>query len=205
MTKQKVGLVLFWIGVIFLFGWLVVGWTIGGPAYRNLTSEEIKQTIWAIGALGNILASITIPLGGLLAGIGALLYSGAKGSTVWKFGIGIFLAFIIANVVGILGHFSPLFGIGGTLILLSFTGILWLWARERMTLEGSSKSAADFKLVGYVFMLMAAWFMCGVGSVPFWKAFEGQAPMSPIGVMILLALGWVFLFLGYNKSRKQQG
>jgi len=210
MTKQKVGLVLFWIAVIWAFIWLVIGWTITGPAMRNLTPEEINQTIWALTGPLFMLSGIAIPLGALLAGIGILLYSGAKGLTVWLFGIGtfligIFLAIIVSMNIGLLGHFPPLFGIGGTLILLSFTGILWLWAKERMALKGSSKAAADFKLVGYAFMLIAAWFICGLGSLPFWKAFEGQAPTSPIHVMMLLALGWVFLFLSHYKSRKQQG
>jgi hypothetical protein len=52
---------------------------------------------------------------------------------------------------------APVFGIGGTLILLSFIGIVWLLAKERMALRGSSTTAADLRLVGYVFMLMAAW------------------------------------------------
>jgi hypothetical protein len=89
-----------------------------------------------------------------------LLYSSAKGSTVWKVGIGLFVVFIIALVTWTLNFYSaPLFGIGGTLILLSFIGILWLWAKERMALKGSSTAAADFRLVGYVFMLMAAWWI----------------------------------------------
>ncbi len=98
-------------------------------------------------------------LGAIVAGIGLLLYSGAKASTVWKFGIGIFLAYIIVMVVMQLGHFPPLFGIGGTLILLLFIGILWLWAKERMALKDLFATAADFKLVGYTFMLIAAWFI----------------------------------------------
>ena len=206
MTKQKVGLVIFWIGVIFLFGWLVIGWTISGPTYRNLTMEEVNQTIWALTGPLAMLSGIGIPLGAILAGIGILLYSGAKGSTVWKVGIGIFMTLIIAFVVlPTLGHFPRLFGIGGTLILLSFTGILWLWAKERMALQGSSTAAADFKLVGYVFMLIAAWYVCGIASQPFLKAFEGEAPGTPIHVMIFLVLGWLFLFLSHYKSRKQQG
>lgn len=52
----------------------------------------------------------------------------------------------------------PLFGIGGSLILLSFIGILWLWAKERTALQGSPAIAADFRLVGYVLMLIAAWY-----------------------------------------------
>ncbi len=121
-------------------------------------------------------------------------------------GIGILLAVIIASfVLPALGHFPPLFGIGGTLILLFFTGILWLWAKERMALKDSSTTAADLKLVGYVFMLIAAWFICGIAGVPFMKALEGEALGTPIHVMIFLVLGWLFLFLSHYKSRKQQG
>ena len=144
--------------------------------------------------------------GAIVVGIGLLLYSGAKGSTVWKFGIGIFLAYIIVMaLVWILGHFPLLFGIGGTLILLFFIGILWLWSKERMALEGSSTTATDLKLVGYVFMLIGAWFVCGMASQPFLKALEGQEPSSPIHVIAFLLLGWLFLFLSHYKSRKQQG
>jgi hypothetical protein len=101
-----------------------------------------------------------------------------------------------------LGHIPLLFGIGGTLILLFFIGILWLWSKERMALKDSS-TAADLKLVGYVFMLLAAWFICGMASLPFLKALEGEAPSTPIHVMIFLVLGWLFLFLGHYKSRQQ--
>ena len=200
MTKQKVGLVLFWIGVIYLFGWLVISWTISGPTYRNLTMEEVNQTIWALTGPLAMLSATGIPLGAVVAGIGILLYSGAKGATVWKFGIGIVLSVIIGMIAMIFGHFPPLFGIGGTLILLFFIGILWLWAKERMALKGSSTTAADLKLVGYVFMLIGAWFVCGIAGQPFLKAFEGQAPTSPIHVILFLVLGWLFLFLSHYKS-----
>ena len=74
-----------------------------------------------------------------------------------------------------------------------------------MALKGSSTTAADLKLVGYVFMLIGAWFVCGIAGQPFLKAFEGQAPTSPIHVMIFLVLGWLFFFLSHYKSRQQQG
>jgi len=200
MIKQKVGLVIFWIGIVYFFGWLVIGWTITGPTFRNLTIEEVNQTIWAFPGPMAMLSATGIALGAIIAGIGALLYSGAKGSAVWKVGIGIFMALIISMTVGNFGHFPPLFGIGAILILLSFTGILWLWAKERMALAGSSPVAADFRLVGYICMLIAAWFTCGIASQPYWKMYEGQAPISPIHVMIFLVLGWIFLFLSHYKA-----
>jgi hypothetical protein len=102
---------------------------------------------------------------------------------------------------GSIGHIPPLFGIGGTLILLCFIGILWLWTKERMTLKDAPAAAADLKLFGYVLFVMAAWFICGVASQPFLKALEG-AWSSPIHVLILLVLGWIFVFLGHYKARK---
>jgi len=144
-----------------------------------------------------------VPLGALVAGIGVLLYSDAKGSTILKYGIGTVLAVFIGMAIGFLGHIRPLFGIGGTLILLFFMGILWLWTKERTALKDAPKAAADLKLVGYVFMLIAAWFICGIAGQPFLKAFEGEAPSTPIHVMIFLVLGWFFLFLSHYKSRRQ--
>jgi len=107
--------------------------------------------------------------------------------------------------IGFLGQIPPLFGVGGTLILLFFIGILWLWAKERMALKNSPTIAADLKLVGYVFMLIAAWFICGIAGEPFLKALEEIAPSNPIPAMIFLVLGWLFLFLSHFKSHTQQG
>jgi len=205
MTKQKVGLVLFWIAVIWAILWGVIGSVFVGSAFRNLTMDELNLTMWAYqGPWNMIWGLLGVPLAAIVAIIGILLYSGAKGSTVWKFGIGIiFLGIIIAMAVGFLGHIPLLFGIGGTLILLFFIGILWLWAKERKDLKDASATAADLKLVGYVFMLIAAWFICGIASQPFLKALEGEATTTPILVMIFLVLGWLFLFLGHRKSLKQ--
>jgi len=171
-----------------------------------LTMEQLYETVWAFTGPLMILWGVGgVPIGALVAGIGLLLYSDAKGSTIWKFGIGIFLGIILILGLGAIGHIPPLFGIGGTLILLLFIGIVWLWAKERMALKGSSTTAADLKLVGYVFMLITAWFVCGIASIPFLKALEGEAPTSPVHVIVFFVLGWLFLFLSHYKSRKQQG
>ena len=205
MTKQKVGIVLFWIAAISAILWIVIGWVFVCPAFRNLAMEELNQTMWAVtGPWFLIWGVCGIPIGALVALIGILLHSGAQGSMVWKYGIGGFLALAISMAaLRFIGHIPPLFGIGGTLILLSFLGILWLWAKERMALKDASATAADLKLFGYVFMLIAAWFICGMAGRPFLKALEGVAPTSPIHVMILLVLGWFFLFLSHYKYRKQ--
>jgi hypothetical protein len=202
MTKQKVGLVIFWIAAIWAVLWGVIGSMLCGPAYKG-TLDELNQTIWApqspmflIWGLGGV------TLGALLAGIGLLLYANARGRTIWLYGLGIFIGYLISMTVGVLGHIPVLFGIGGTLILLLFFGILWLWVKERMALKDASTISADLRLTGYVFMLMAAWFICGGLSQPFLKALEGEPTSSPIHIMILLVLGWFFLFLSHYKARK---
>lgn len=208
MTKQKVGLVLFWIAIIWVILWGVIGSIFVDSVLRNLTMDELNKTMWAftkpwylIWALGGVV------IGALTAGIGLLLYTGAKGSTVWKFGVGSFLAYFISMSIGMagIGHIPPLFGIGGTLILLFFIGILWLWAKERVTLSDELAVAADLKLYGYIFFVIAAWFICGIASYPFLKALEEVQQATPYHVMILLVLGWLFLFLSHYKARKQKG
>jgi hypothetical protein len=160
MTKRKVALIVFWTSVIWMIVWGVIIATIKAPLFHSLTADEINQTIWAHTGPLSMIYGLGIPLAALVAGIGILLYSGAKGSTVWKVGIAIFVGFLVAFITMALRLYSPLlFGIGGTLILLSFIGILWLWAKERMAMSGSSATAADLKLASHVFFFMAAWFI----------------------------------------------
>ena len=174
MNKQKVGLVVFWISVIWMIAWVIISKGIFGPLAYSLTTEEINQTIWAFTGPLNILSGVSLLLGAIVAGVGILLYAGAKGSTVWKVGIGLFVVLIIVLVATALNFYSaPVFGFGGSLIFLSFIGTLWLLAKKRMALEDSSTTAVDFKLVGYVFMFMAAWFLCGKAAQGFVKGLEG--------------------------------
>jgi hypothetical protein len=202
MTKKKVGLVVFWISVIWIIAWVIIAKGIFGPLAYSLTTEEINQTIWAFTGPLNILSGISPLLGALVAGIGISLYAGANGSTVWKVGIGLFIVLTIALVATAFNFYSaPVFGIGGSLILLSFIGILWLWAKERKALKVSHAIAVDFRLVGYVFMLMAAWILCGKAAQGFLKGLEGLPIMSMMNILILLTSGWIFLFLSHYKSQ----
>ena len=206
MTKKKFGLVVFWISVIWMIVWVAIAYIFWRPLLHSLTTEEIYQTVWTFTGPLQLIYGVSILLGAIVAAVGILLYTHAKASTVWKVGIGSFITLFLSFVSLVLNIYSPsLFGIGGSLILLSFVGILWLWAKERMVLKGSSTIAADFRLVGYVFMLMAAWYLCGKGADGFVKGLEGLPTMSMMNILILLALGWVFLFLSHYKSRGQEG
>ena len=205
MTKQKVGLIVFWIGVLWVIAWIVIGKGIFGPIAYSLTTEEINQTIWAFTGPLNILSGVSPLLGAIIAGIGTLLYAGAKGSTIWKVGLGLLVILMVALAATAFNYYSaPLFGIGGALILLSFIATLWLLAKQRLALEGSSTIAVDLRLVGYVLMFMAAWILCGKAAQGFVKGLEGLPTTSMMNILILLAAGWVFLLLSDYKSRSQR-
>ena len=200
MKAQKAGLIIFWIGAVsmIVMGW-VGSWLIT-PALRNLSLAQYSETIWSWdGALFWIWA-FAIPLGSILVGIGILLYVRAKSSLIWLFGIGILLILGIAEQLLPSTHFPPLFGVGGGLILGFFLAILWFWAKKYKVLEGAAKTAAYFQLVGYAFLLIAMWFLCGTLGAPFLKVLEGEPPSSPISIIVYLVLGWLFLFLSHYKS-----
>jgi hypothetical protein len=201
MIMKKYGLVLFCIAVIWALLWGIAGSFIVDTTYNTNTMEELEQSMWVPGGIWYYVWGWGVPLSLLLAGMGVLFYAGAKKLTVVTFKTGIFLAVALALFSGFIGHIRILFGMGGTLILLFFFGILWLWAKERMSLEGS-KAAADYRLTGYVFMVIAAWFICGQTGFPFMKAFEGEGPYTPLHIMILLVLGWFFLFLSHYRATR---
>ncbi len=183
----------------FVASWLIT------PALRNLSPAQYNETIWSWdGALFWIWA-FAIPLGSILVGIGILLYVRAKSSLIWLFGIGILLILGIAEQLLPSTHFPPVFGIGGGLILGFFLAILWFWAKKYKVLEGAAKTAAYFQLVGYAFLLIAMWFLCGTLGAPFLTVLEEEPPSSPVSIIVYLVLGWLFLFLSHYKSRKQQG
>jgi hypothetical protein len=203
MKKEKVGLLIFWIAAIWILLWGIIGSLFLTPVYRNLTMEEVNQTMWASNGIWFIIWGVFgVALGAIIALIGVLLNSGAKISTALKYGIGIFLVLIISMMVGMGGHIPILFGIGGTIMLLCFIGILKMWAKERMAIKNESYIALDFKLVSYVFFLITAWFTCGMAGFPYLKAMEGVTQGSPIHLMIFFVLGWIFLFLSHYKSQK---
>ena len=78
MNKQKVGLVLFWIGIIWTIACEIVVIFKYLPLMHSLTLDEFNQTIWTLTGPLMGLSSISMPLGAIVAGIGILIYSSAK-------------------------------------------------------------------------------------------------------------------------------
>jgi hypothetical protein len=82
MTKERVGLAMFWMSGIWMISWVFVGALVYLPLMRSLTMEEMNQTIWAFRGPLQSLYGLSMPLGATVAGVGMLLYTRAKGLRV---------------------------------------------------------------------------------------------------------------------------
>jgi hypothetical protein len=202
MKKQKLALVLFWIGLLLAVAFAGI---IGRSLYHNLrtlTMEELDATIWAMGEPLFKLWALSVALGSVLAGIGAFLYVETKPAFSWLTAIGVLGAVFAMVMVWSRVYNSTLFGIGGTIILVSFFAIVWVWMRKHAALDIQGKIAGSFKLIGYLFWINASWFLCGETGKMHLKAFEGSPAPSPIEIMVFLILGWLFVLIGdYREMR----
>lgn len=93
------------------------------------------------------------------------------------------------------------FGILGGLLTVLFLGTVWYWMRYSRLERGAMRKAGDLKVVGYGFLMLASWFLCGIVGPPgsaarpeMMKA-ENIVTSSYV-VMLFLFLGFLFVFLG---------
>ena len=202
MKKQKIGLTLFWIGLLIA---VVFAGIIGQSLYynlRTLTSAELSATIWADGDLLFTLWALSITIGSIIAGVGAFIYVKTKPVFPWLTGIGVFGAVVAMVMVWSRFYDSTMFGIGGIIILLSFFAIVWVWMKKYAGLDIQAKIAGSYKLVGYIFWINTCWFLCGETAKLHLKAFEGSSIPSPIEIMVFLVLGWLFVLIGDYKEMR---
>ena len=135
MKKQKIGLMLFWIGLLIA---IVFAGIIGRSLYHNLrtlTMEELSTTIWTDGGPMFILWALSVTIGSIVAGVGAFVYVKTKPIFPWLTGIGVFGAVIAMVMVWSRVSNSMLFGIGGIIILVSFFAIVWIWMKKYAELD----------------------------------------------------------------------
>jgi hypothetical protein len=202
MKNQKIGKLLFWLGLILAITFAGV---IGRSLYHNLrtlTMEELSTTIWAKSGPLFMMWAMSVTLGSILAGIGAFTYVKTKAIFSWLTGVGLFGAVIVMVIIWSRVYIPTLFGIGGIIILLSFFAIVGVWMKRYAQSDMQEKIAGSFKLVGYLFWINASWFLCGETGLLHLKAFEGSPAPSPIEIMVFLVLGWIFVLIGDYKEMR---
>lgn len=204
-TSQKIGLVVFTIGAVYMLGlgWLYSWWMV--PAANQLGRD-------AYSGLVGFVWGLSVPLGAFIVAIGAALMARVERRVFWLL---ILLLVLSAawKMAGTSSQMIPaLFGVGGGLITLFFIGSTWHWARTRPTLSGAGKTGSDLRMVGFIFFVVAAWNLCGIfGMANYVLRPELAAKFSvPLGstidgasyVLVLLALGWGFTYLGQMVSHQ---
>jgi hypothetical protein len=198
--RRRIAFVLFWAGAVFAVAFAAVAGRSLIFNLRTLTMAELNQTIWAEGGPLYILWALSVTVGSILAGVGALLYVKSKPIFIWIASAGV-LVTVIAMVMFWTRVYSPLlFGIGGTITLLSFFALVWVWMRTYAARSNEQKVAASLKLLGFIFWINATWFICGETGKMHLKVFEGASAPSPIEVMVFLVLGWLFVLAGEYKT-----
>jgi len=210
MKSDRFGLMIFWLGALYMFiaGWLVIWWVT--PIYRNVPIEEVNQTVLAVGGPLFIILALSIPLGAAMAAIGILLYAENEKSRIWPIAIAGAFILLISMFFSTMAYYPVMFGLLAGLIVLSFIAILWYWGKRRVTLKGPARTAADLQLIGYLFFIMAAGNTCTILGNPFWglyfpeKVLETNAlPIAysfGIKLIIYFTLGWLFIFLSHYKA-----
>jgi len=198
---------------MFVASWLIMWWV--APMWSRSPAEQFNGTIWAFGGPVFIFISLSVPVGVVLTAIGMLLYSESDKPRRWPFAafvIGGFLAAISVLYPATLASSPPFFGVSGGLIFVFFFAALWYWAKNRGTLAGSARTAADFQLVSYVFFLLAASVLCALLGNPFSGLYFPEKVLRVKAlpfhycmgtkIAVYLVLGWLFSFLSQYKRYK---
>ena len=199
MNRQKLGLVLFWIGIVSIVFWQGLTW-LHAPVLRVHTAEELRGSFYAVdGVVGFFRYQIAAGLGMSLPIIGVFLYTTKKGSYFWL------LAPLGATMTGVgmmwqsAQHIPALFGLGGTAILFSYLGLLWIWTRNYTAYQGIAKAGKMIQLMGYSFLLSTGLLLCSyVGDSKLLALTTSGLPTvtSAQSINISLALGMLLLFVG---------
>jgi len=203
MTRQKVGLVLFWLGVVGLLINYFSLW-IQDPLYKVTTPETLIGTGWAPGEFLYLFVGMSMTIGLGISMIGVLLYSGKKGSLFWLWGLVPVIALGLLMIWQPSQHLAPVYGIAGGIITLAYIGVLWAWVKTHTAYEGIAKTGKHIQLLGYSFLYITALFLCLYIGQPNLPGLADQPIVSGYSIVIAFSVGWVLLSVGHYLSGKGQ-
>ena len=192
--SQKVGIALCIVGAasMAVIGWLSSWWVV--PVVRNVGMAQYPDQQFFL------LWSISTPVGALLVTIGAALTTQVNRRRILSIiagGVAITLWMTMGSVSNII---PAVFGIGGGVIMLFFLGTVIHWIRFRPGLSDTGKLGADLHVVGQMFSIIAAWYLCGLLGAPIYllrpEHASGGAISLATTILGCLVLGWGFTFFG---------
>lgn len=195
MNRQRIGLMLFCIGLVGTICMQALTW-FQSPMHRVHSAGELSGTVYAVdGALWGI--RMIAGSGLTLSITGVLLATGRKGSWSWLLG------FLPGTAISVGMYWHPsqyaphLFGIGGTVNLLSYFGILWLWTRIYAAYEGVARTGRHLQLLGYSFLVSTGLLLCLHFGNPNLLALAEYPIPSAESINPGLSLGMALIFIGH--------
>jgi hypothetical protein len=177
-----------------------------------MSGLEAAQGPAGLGKL--LLFAFAFPLGMGLSLLGAALFGGTAKSRAGRLGgLALLLVLVPMFLPEIFGkqHSASYFGLGGLTIMLLVAAAMWFWGGYRMRLDDARRAAADWQGLGYLAFALAAWNLCGFGSMPSFAVYpEKMIALDAIpfavgqlkSIMALIILGWLFTAIGLRKAGK---
>lgn len=163
-----------------------------------------------IGAFKTVLWLFSFQLGVIFLCMAGFLKSGIsrKGLIGFWIGAGLWLGF--AGITELPRQGPAFFVIFGSTILLLVGLLIDNWAKVRSKVLDSDRRSLDLRMLGYVFFGLAAWDVCGFGSMglmldPDKAAAYGTGPLlvtQSSKVMIEFVLGFVFSWMSLAGTRR---
>jgi hypothetical protein len=211
-AHQRKGTVWFGAGIALMVFVTALGkWSLQ-PALSEIGIHAYREMYGDRGMLRFLLFAVGFPLGAGMCLIGAMRWSETSCRRTLSFAALAVVAAFTSVLVPVLfgtGASPVYFGTGGVLILALVAAVFWFWGRQRARLPEVLRGAADLQACGYLWFAVAAWNLCGVGSMPSYaldplkmirfgsQAFAtGQMKV----VMLNLVLGWTFSVLGFRRA-----
>lgn len=208
---QRLGIALFVVGLTVMVGDVVYGKFIQDEVARlGMSGLEATQGPAGLGKL--LLFAFGFPLGMALGLLGAALFGGTARSRAGRLGgIALLLVLVPMFLPEVIGkqHSASYFGLGGIAIMVLVAAAMWFWGSYRMRLDDARRAAADWQGLGYLAFALAAWNLCGFGSMPSFAVYpEKMIALDAIpfavgqlkSIMALIILGWLFTALGLRKA-----
>jgi len=213
MKVQRIGLVLFLLGVALMIGDVVYGKRIQDEV-TALGIAGILARNGEIAGLRLLLFAFAFPLGTGLSLLGAALFGGTAQTHAGRIG-GLALLLILVPLLapGLFGtqHSPVYFGYGGITILVLVALAMWFWGKYRLRLSEAARPAADWQGLGLLAFALAAWNLCGFGGMPSFAVYpEKMIALKAVpfavgqlkAVMALFILGWIFTVLGLRRAAR---